>query len=101
MQKSTPHAKRGLPRKIGMNTQRAANEAYSAKSSRFFCWQVNPQSGKRCTRIGHEPFAAGFVDWRLGSISYDDTKATLPCGNSGCQARRSATDYEDVCCFHN
>jgi hypothetical protein len=51
------------------------------------------QSAKR---IGHQAFAAGFVDGRLCAIRHHDVKASLACGDRGGQPSRPAANHKHV-----
>ena len=51
---------------------------------------------ERRQRIGHESFAAGLLDRRLGGVGYRDIKSFEPGRDGGCQARRPASYHENI-----
>src|SRR5579864_4397216 len=52
---------------------------------------------ERRQSIGHESFAAGLLDGRLGGVRYRDIKSFEPGRDGGCQAGRSAPYYKNIC----
>jgi hypothetical protein len=57
---------------------------------------VDAECVKGAQRFGHEPFAARFVDGRGGAIGEDYRESSLASGDGGGEARRAATNDEDI-----
>jgi hypothetical protein len=46
--------------------------------------------------VRHQTFAAGLVDWRLGSIRYHDLEPSRACGDGRSEPGRAPSNHEHV-----
>ena len=87
---------RPTPRGNRCNRALAMEEADAAKRLAALALQVDSQGAGGANAIGHDAFAAGFVDGRNHTICQHHLEAALSRGNSGSQASRAASDHQNV-----
>jgi hypothetical protein len=73
-----------------------AEETDSAEGSAFCCGQVDSESGEGGYGVGHEAFAAGFVDGRRHAIGDFYGETLLGGGDGTGQAGGTSSGDEDV-----
>jgi hypothetical protein len=56
----------------------------------------DPETAQCGQAIGHQSFAAGFVDGRACTVGKGDSEAFAARGDGGCEAGGTASDYEYV-----
>jgi hypothetical protein len=56
----------------------------------------DPESFERRQAVGHQAFAARFVDRHPRAVGHDDAESPLPCRNGRCQSRGTTTNYEYI-----
>ena len=96
MQGSSPDSNSIPLRKCALRGCSRFDKADAAKGHRLSGIERYAQVFERGDGVGHQPFAAGLINGRLGGIRNDDVETLLternPCG----QTRRSATHNERI-----
>src|SRR5438270_1065766 len=90
------HADAGAGRETRVHTQIPADEPNSTEGMRILWRNDNPQFLQRFTSIGHQTFAACFIDGRPCTIGHDHVEATLTRSNGRGETGRPSADYENV-----
>jgi hypothetical protein len=75
-------------------------EADSAESVAFVGPNFDAEFAECGNRFGHQAFAAGFVNRRLGAVRDNNGHSALPCRDGSRKPGWPATNYKHVCvCF--
>ena len=92
MQHRAPHAQGISFRKRRREGNVAIHKAYAAKGLRFAGVQHYPQIAQCGQAIGHQPFAASFIDGRTRTIRECDTQSFAARGDRRGQTCGTAPD---------
>ena len=90
-----PHARSAI-RKFCFDRKRWAEKTNASERVTILRLQRNPKLLQSGNAIGHQAFAARFVDRHLCAIGHDHAKSLLTRGNRRRQPRRTATNHEYV-----
>jgi hypothetical protein len=81
--------------------QAAAGKADPAKGMGVHLWDGNSQLREGCAAVGHQAFAARFVDGWPCTVRHYNVETTLTRRDGRRQSRGAATYYENIrCSFH-
>ena len=98
VQDRAAHADAGAVRKTCGHAQAAADKAYPAEGMRVRLRDRNSQLRERGASVGHQAFAARFVDGWPSTVRHYNVETTLTRRDGRRQSRGAATDYENIRC---
>jgi hypothetical protein len=96
MEDGTAHPERISFGKHGLNGNAAVHESNAAEGLRVRTVQRNPETAQSGQAIGHQAFAACFVDGRACAVRECDMQSLAARGDGGRQPGRSTPDNEYV-----
>jgi hypothetical protein len=96
VQGGAPHPEAGALRKVSTGLAFGVDKSDPFKRSSRQSSQVNSKGTQCAQSIGHDSFAARFIDGRPGAVSHSHGKAALCCGDSEGEPCRAASDYEYI-----
>src|SRR6185369_450629 len=74
----------------------AGHHANAAEGESLSGWKLHTEVGQSRETVGHQPFAAGFIDGWKQRVGQHDAEPPPACRNRGSQARGPTPDHEYV-----
>jgi len=100
MQNCSPDADSRTLREFSAHLRVLLQETDSAKPITSVGLNCDAEFAERRNRFGHQAFAAGLVDRRLGTVGDDDGHSSLPRSDGGRQPRRASANNKHIhLCF--
>ena len=87
--------------KVGGNGVPFPKETNAPKAEARLIREMDPKTGSRGERVGHESFTAGFVDRGAAAVGEDNAMSPISRGDGGRDSCRPASDYEYVGIEHD